>query len=133
MVLVVVEPQGTCLHGTPRHSSVGQRLRSRGSAEAGSLPGYVGSWGKARQSAQGFGRGSAAWPICHSPQEGSQQSGEEGRLLPRSRTPARAPGSPTAPLLPLPVLVPPEGHQRNMMEWLSKQGAHPSPAIQAAQ
>ena len=97
-VPVVLEPQRTSLHGIPQHSSVGQRLRPRGSAEAGGLPGHVGSWGKAGQSAQGSGRGLAAWPSCRSPQEGAgRQSGQEGRLLPRSRTPVRVPGSPTAP------------------------------------
>ena len=66
MVLVVVEPQGSCLHGTPRHSSARQRLRPPRLSGSSWLTWVRGQLGQS-QSAQGFGRGSAAWPICHSP------------------------------------------------------------------
>ena len=56
-----------------------------------------------------------------------------GQAAAKEQDPSSSPWEPHSTMPPLPVLVPPEGHQRNMMDWLSKQGAHPSPAIQAAQ
>lgn len=56
-----------------------------------------------------------------------------GQAAAKEQDPSSSPWEPHGTIPSLPVLVPPEGHQRNMVEWLSKRGPHPSPAIKGVQ
>lgn len=88
--------------------------------EAGGSPGYVGNWGKASR-LRALGGAPQPGRSVTAPRRWSTIRGG-GQAAAKGRTPApKAPGA-HGTMLSLPVLVPPEGHQRNMVEWPSKRG-----------
>lgn len=126
-VPVVLEPQGTSLHGTPQHSSVGQRLRLSGS---GWLAWARGQLRQSRTVSSGLWEGLGSLAVLSQPPGGWSTVRAGRQAAAKEQDPSSSPWEPHGTILSLPVLVPPEEHRRNTVEGLSKQGAHLSPPFE---